>query len=260
MIRTVLLVLLSSILVTGCASNPYNQFYNEEVNTQVHANNLTLLGKKEDPYIQQVAYSDINAVRDQYLSEAYVQVGYSSFYGDDFDYSYAKSQAKKIGATVVIVAKEYKDTTQSQGVLVLPDYQTTTVTGNVGGTNFNAFGTTNSTKTQTYTVNHRNFDQIGVFLAKLKKLPKLGVNWINLDNETRQMIGTNKGLRVVTIMNGTPAFDNDLLVGDIILSINGSKPSNIEQGNALVREIDKGEVAKFDVFRNGKVITKNIQF
>jgi len=63
---------------------------------------------------------------------------------------------------------------------------------------------------------------MGRALYLVKRRYKLGVKDRDLSDRERQQFQTNHGVYVETVVDGTPAYQNDILPGDIITAVDGS--------------------------------------
>jgi len=64
----------------------------------------------------------------------------------------------------------------------------------------------------------------------------LGLFVRDLNDAERQELQTNKGAAVRVVVDGSPAFDADLLVGDMLIAIDGISLSNVQAFNGLIGE------------------------
>lgn len=103
----------------------------------------------------------------------------------------------------------------------------------------------------------RRYDYYASFWVKVKP-GRLGIFLDNLTDELRKKIESNKGIYVVAVVKGSPAFNNDILTGDIIRKINDIEVIDTMHVNNILREYKEKEI-KLEIFRDGKTITKQIQ-
>lgn len=90
------------------------------------------------------------------------------------------------------------------------------------------------------------------------KTPRLGIIWGDLTDEFKRQIGSNEGAYVRIVINGSPAFGNGILSGDVICRVNGIETpddSYIERilSNKQISELE------LEIFREGETITKKIK-
>jgi len=86
----------------------------------------------------------------------------------------------------------------------------------------------------------------------------LGVVFENLTDELRRKIESNKGVYIIVVVKRSPAFENDLLAGDIIRKINKIEVADRNHFLNLLEE-NKGKQIELEIFRNDKTIVKTIQ-
>ena len=75
----------------------------------------------------------------------------------------------------------------------------------------------------------------------------------NLNDEQRQTIERNTGAAIEIVVEGSPAFYSNVLVGDILIKINGTDVKDAPHALELMRDLDAnaGKII-FTVIRNGK--------
>jgi len=208
---------------------------------------------------------DRDAVR--MCEEGFEVVGYSSFNGrGGIDSEAALEQAQKVHASVVLVYSKYSHTVSGVAPLTLPKTQhsMTTLTGSaVGPGGMSTFsGTASSTNYGTnttyvpYSVN--KYDYFASYWVRLQP-PIFGVRAGDLSPQIRTAIGSNRGARVVAVIKGSPAFDGDIVEGDIIKQLGDTE---IADADALARAILPlaGKTVRVRVLREDKEIAKEIPF
>lgn len=252
-------------LFTGCVGSSYNKYYKSYFKESISElkekyPKMELLKDSEEPIVYSV--SDLNSEVQKLKSKRYVLLGYSSFNGKFEKETKIIDLAKDLGAKVAIYTWKYTNTQTNSGVLALPktNYSNTYISGNVGGTYYSGTGYTKSTGTSytPYTVTQRRFDQTALFFVKSNYPYDFGTSASTMiTRDERIKIGSN-GVRVNVIIEDTPAYKSNLLVGDIILSIN-SKTINSKKDFSLLSDecVDSKDICNVEVYRNGN--KKNIE-
>jgi len=92
----------------------------------------------------------------------------------------------------------------------------------------------------------------------IKQRSALGIIMRDLTDAERQELQTNKGAAVRLIVDGTPAFDADILVGDVITGIDGVAVSSAQTFRELLRE-RRGRLVSLSIVRRGQHIEKAVQ-
>lgn len=69
---------------------------------------------------------------------------------------------------------------------------------------------------------------------------------------------TNKGSIVNAVVDETPAFEGDILVGDMITSVDGQAITNTVNFNGLIRQ-KAGQKVTIGIIRQGKALEKTVQ-
>jgi hypothetical protein len=250
-------------LLVGC-SNPYSQFYKGAPDAKLIRNYET-----PQPAYQVYSTNQANYQRDvdNLLRKGYQMCGESSFQGNSNQSTDGpvKSQAQKLGASLVLVTADFSHTVSGMAPVVTPTTSTTFSSGSAtafgpGGT-ATAFGTGQSTTfgTETtmvpYTISRSDFHAFFWYKAKRSRL---GIAPIPLDDSTRQRLGSNAGIIVRTVVEETTAYAADILPGDIVTSIGGDTVYSVE---AFYKLLDKYEDQEpiFVIDRSGNKIQKNIK-
>lgn len=168
-----------------------------------------------------------NDIREM-IRHGYAQIGYSNFNAgsDGGKESQLRVQAQKIGAQVVITGSSYTGTVTGSIPWTTPTTSTSYTTGQATaygrGGPVTAYGsaTTTTYGSQTtmipYSVNRSDFGAAYFFKSKYHT----GVYTKELSDETRRAMGSNKGVLVDIVVDGSPAFMADIIPGDVIISIN----------------------------------------
>lgn len=79
----------------------------------------------------------------------------------------------------------------------------------------------------------------------------------SLTDQQHQAIGTNRGVVVVAIRKGSPAFAADVLPGDMILAVSGVPVfDQVSERNAIIKAL--GSDADILIIHNGTQIVKKI--
>ncbi|MBK1852540.1 PDZ domain-containing protein [Marinobacter sp. 1-4A] len=263
------------VILSGCAASGYQQFYKPyvDVNTLPEPE---LIQEGQEPQV----YGTDNFDRDIRILRAkkYVAIGYSSFNGGYEDTKNAQTQARRIGATIVLVNSQYTNTQTTTSTLFLPDTQTTYHSGSAnaystyninyggyGSVNTNATysgtSTTYGTKAVPITTHQRRYDQTAIYLVKINPKMKFGVFLQDLTPEMRTRNERNTGAFVDLVFEDTAAFYSNVLPGDIIISIDGVPVKNTKHTQELMAQVPTtAKSSKLVVLRNGEEKTIEVKF
>lgn len=247
--------------LSGCITvNGYSKFYRAtpEVITQMRA--------APPPEMPVVMHASKFPYAKPFLQQGYVVIGYSSFNsGRIVPDSEAVAQAKKLGADlVVIIDPSYTGSITSQIPLTTPTSTTSYTNGSAtaygSGGSVTAYGnattTTYGSKNTYIPMTVNRYDYGAVYFVKMKFI--FGVRWRPLNTEERQMLQSNSGLYVDTVVNDTPAFRSDILPGDIVEAVNGQKVYDPKEADDFLSRL-KGQSITVTIYRAGRVLTKNVQ-
>ena len=256
-----LLIIAVAFLLTACASG-YQQFYKPYVDPKNLAD-VELLQPGEEPKVYGTSNfdKDIKTLR----SKMYIPIGYSSFNGKYEDESKVKAQAKRVGATVVLVNSQYTNTQTTTSPLFIPNSSTTYSSGSVyGGGIYGGYSGTSTTYGSTVvpiTTQQRRYDQTAVFFVKSTKKPKFGVSIHNLNDVHRRDLERNTGAVIEIVVEKSPAFYANVLPGDVLIKINGVDVRDAAHAMKLMTQINTNDkTATFTVIRNNKEKQIEIDF
>lgn len=261
------LIRLSAITSLACAlsacANGYADFYH-----QVAPTNIVLSVRDGTPPAQPEVMRGSYPVKDavqEMARKGYGVLGYSSYNGPRGSVQDAVAQGKQVGADIVMIFDpRYAGSTTSSIPITTPTTQTTyssgTATAYGPGGPVTAFGTGTSTtygSTTNYvpfTVNR--YDFVAVYLFKEHIL--IGFNAAPLTDAERQLVQSNSGERVVTVVDGSPAFNANILPGDILLSYDGHPFDAESRAFHDYEESKRGQTITLVIYRNGQTLTKQV--
>lgn len=250
-------ILILALLVSACA-NPYFQFYKGRTDAQLQPDYIP---STEDLKI----YSTNDFERDvkALMRKGFVPVGESSFNAGAASVTdtQLREQAKKIGAHVVLLSSQFTHSVSSAIPLTVPSTTTSyssasaTAYGPGGPVTAYGTGTTTTFATQTtyipYTVNRADFN--AVYFVKMKT--RIGFFAEPLDDEMRKRLEKNSGVRVGVVVEGSPAFEADILPDDILISFGAHTVKSVDHYQELLLNFT-GESVELLIYRNGRVLTK----
>jgi len=220
----IFIALLLVLIVSGCAGNPYANFYNDNMNGADLTKIESVVLSNGDPEIMRGNNPDIDHIRMTELG--FVPIGTSSFNSGERSEAELFSFAKSIKAERVILYTQCSHTNSGMMPLTLPETNTynTSFSGNAYNINAgnvsyygNATTTSYGTSTTYIPYNVAMYDYFATYWVKLN-LSKIdfGADVIPLPSEVKTEIGSNKGILVIGVVEKTPAYDADIVRGDII--------------------------------------------
>jgi hypothetical protein len=179
---------------------------------------------------------DLDADLKHAFEDGYLVLGVSSWVGRTQDPKNVSRFAKKINASIAFVHLRYIETVSGgTQVMMMP------IIGGYGGMIGGA-----------HPVSFDKYEQTTYFLAKVKpESIGLGIHFDPLTPIQARAIGSGKGLSIKAVVRGAPAFDADIIAGDIILTIAGQDVSTADR---LIRtKVDcAGQTVPVEIIRNGQ--------
>lgn len=254
-----ILFLLSFVIVLAGCENPYSKCYQDFTGGKNILQDPKYLISTESP--KRINGSSIDKDDKAMMEDGYLMLGVSSFWASDINQNDALKQAKKIHASTVITYCDYKETVSGVAPMTVPTTQTSYHSGSVYGSgmsaNYSGTSTTYGSRTSYMPYSFNRYDYYASFWTK-KKPSRLGVNLQDLTDEIRKKIGSNKGVYVIVVEKGSPAFDSDILSGDVIRRINGQEIIDYKHFHNLLGKTSNSDI-ELEIFRDGQTIQKKVQ-
>lgn len=256
MLRKINGVLIVFVFLQACAT-PFSQYYNDNTGGA----DLSKLPTVVFPTTEPQTFQGIDLEQDllKMLENNYLPVGYSLFNAADVNKKDAIRQAKKVNAAVVILHSKYSGTLSGYRPFTRPDRKTssTTFLGSAhGSSNFTSFfgtadTTTHGTTTTYIPQNINRFNYLVTYWIQMKR-PIFGTQIGDLSAEVKQQIASNKGVLVLAVIKGSPAFEADILKGDVIQKI---RDFSVYDEGTFQAALDEYQGSRVDVFINRANIT-----
>jgi hypothetical protein len=240
-------------LVLNACGNPYAEYY--KPNTKIDEGAYF---KSGEPKL--IIGSNRNRDFHKMTEDGFRLIGWSTFNSKVVSNKSALAQAKRVGADRVVVYKKYTNSESGVTPLTLPDTQTTyhsgTVTGIGGMATYGGTSTTYGTRTTYIPYSIDRYDQTATYWRRLKP-GGLGVGLMELSDEDRKKIGSNKGAVISIVRRDSAAYRADLIPGDILRAIGGDIVTSRRSAfQALAKNY--GKTAEFIFWRSGKHYKQNI--
>lgn len=261
--KNITVLIIIPMFLVGCVNN-FEKFYVDQSSDPNFPTNMLIPAVGEPELFQ--GSDDINDDYSRMGEDGYASIGYSSFYSTEgVTNEQLMAQAKKVGAAKVIYYQEYMDTQSGVMPLTLPNTQTTYHSGSVSayGSGGSAYGSYNGTSTTygtstSYIPFSRDRYEYGATYWVKMKMPVLGIQIRDPSLEERTASGTNKGAIVVLSIRGGPAFNADVLPGDLVVKVNDEDVVGYQN---LIQKINenRGQRTNFEIIRAGEIIHKEIQ-
>jgi hypothetical protein len=258
--------LLAAVFLSGCA-NGYKEFYKPVTAWTPEAIASTrVAAPPPTPLVERSPPMDGQLVLAAYAKRGYSMIGNSFFNsGRNETEEAAIHQGIAVGADLVLILNpRYTGSVTTAIPITTPTTTTAYSTGSA--TAYGAGGTVTAYGNGTTTVygSQTNFvpltinrsDYGAVYFIKQKF--GFGAFFRDLNDAERQSLQTNKGAVVLTVVDDTPAFEADVLIGDIFTVMDGVPIS----GQASLRKMLKdsaGKLVTFELLRNGQKLEKRVQ-
>lgn len=256
-----------SLTLAGCVSaDGYREFYTPVpgLTPEMIARMRAAPPTSKPKVVHLVGRFDQNAQR-EYWKEGFEVIGFASFTsGRRPDEDTAIDQAQKIGADlIVILGSEYAGSVTTSVPITTPTATTSYTNGmatayGTGGSAV-AFGnsttTTYGTNTSYVPMTVNRYQYGALYLVKWRS--HLGIRDRDLSDQERQALQTNRGVYVVSVVDGSPAYANDILPGDIITAVDGARIDGYANLHELL-SARVGQTIELTIIRQGKTISKSV--
>jgi len=239
-------------LLTNCTKNGYIEFYDDYAVGDVRPN------KNSNPEVYGTSKNNIDEDVHKVERDLYYVSGESFFMGASDRAHNVTNAAITKDADLVLYYEEYKDSTTTNTTMSVPDTQTSYHSGSVntsgGYGSYSGTTTTYGSRNIPISVTHHYYDFGAVFFRKYDKRPRIGINTADCGDQQKKQIQKNQCAYIVIVYNDTPAFRQNLMEGDIIISINGH---DVYDSSTFRRALDTTKnqnIINFKVMRSSKII------
>ncbi|MGD1031401.1 MAG: PDZ domain-containing protein [Opitutaceae bacterium] len=223
----------AAVIFAGCVANGFKEFY-QTVNIGPYA--------KLQPYsgsTQVYSSTNLAADGDHLGQKGYVPLGQASFQtGQRVTLRQIQEQGQAVGADIVLWASSDLGTEQATVPVFHYNPGTTSTTNTYGTATANAYGsggyaTANGSYSgisTTTTPGTLSTQMVPITIHRMafgatfwrKRIPgPLGISTVDLPPDMRQTLQRNTGVLVRWLVDDSPAFKANILVGDVITQMNG---------------------------------------
>jgi PDZ domain len=263
---TTFTILLSTLLLGACASG-YQEFYVPmQGNDPASIATLRVAPPPKTPLVERGSSHNPLDFQDNYLKRGYFVIGYSSFNsGESKSDEDAIKQGQVVEADLVLILNpKYTGSVTTSIPLTTPTTSTSYSTGSASvygpGGPITAYGsgttTTYGTSTMYVPITVQRSNYAAVYFVKQRFI--LGAHFRDLNDSERQELQSNRGAVVRLIVDDTPAFNTDILVGDVITSVDDVPISNTQGMHELLDQ-KRGKQVTLRIFRHGNRLEKAVQ-
>jgi hypothetical protein len=259
-----IVLVIAAAVLSGCVSG-YDQFYRSsspDALEQIQSRRASPPPKV--PTLEHAA-GRMGEIAEAYARHGYAVVGYSAFNtGRRQSDNGALAQAEKAGADlVVIIDPRYTGSITASVPITTPTTSTAYTTGSAtaygpAGT-ATAFGnattTTYGSQTSYLPMTVHRYDYGALYLVKTRYA--FGARFRDLTDDEHRAIQSNKGVCITIVVEGSPAFKNDVLVGDMIMAIDG-QPAYGSRATTELLQANRGRTIELTILRGGTTVTKSV--
>jgi hypothetical protein len=258
--------ILSLLLLAGCV-NGFEKYYKPSPSAAQVLKSPYNAPASATPLIYNYS-NDPKVDNHNAMRAGYVYIGSADFYANVRKVSQSQLivQAKSVGASLVLIHTSFKDTVSGSVPFTVqnaPVVSTVNTSGTVNsyGSGGYATGTYSGTGTITtpggsttyqmpYQFDRNNYDATFWVKRDTSKI-MLGINPGPLSDAQKHQLQRNSGMVVAVVVNGTPAFQANILEGDILLKVNDE---DLIEPATMVAQMEKyaGQTVTFQILRDGQ--------
>jgi len=226
MVKLLLAGIAFAALATSASANDWQKFYHpvQDASKAIQWNGLPEIITSSGNLIADV---------DGMWQRGFAVVGYSAFNSPNNKTSDAIEWGSQLKARYVMLGTNLVSSQTTTLPLTLPSTTTSTTNGNVGATTFSATTTHYGTQTSFIPITVNRFDKLAIYFLEVPK-KGTGIFPRNLTQAEVSSLETQRAIAVRAIRDGSPAYDANILPGDLIIEVNG-KPADPANWQAAVR-------------------------
>jgi hypothetical protein len=259
--------------LTGCATNPYAQFYQSTTNQWPPSVQQRLLPHSGEPRL--VASSNLREDGRRLQEQGFAPIGVASFRGGLAGQQQLIWQARQVGADVVLFTSQFSHT--ESGVAPVLSYQPgqtyntqtyVTVNANAYGSGGFAYGsgtysgystttTPGTFSTQYVPYSRQVYDQGATFWRRMKP-GIIGAGFAPIPEAMRSTLQRNTGVLVDFVVLDGPAFRANILDGDVIIQLADKPVETVQQLVDLLPSY-VGQNVLVKVVRGSQTLDINVQ-
>jgi len=247
------------LVLVGCA-NPYKDNYHN-LTGQWSSGEVARLLPKEGP-AKLVVSKNMQEDFIKMSENGYLLIGESKFREQKINEDFARAQADIIGASVVLVDNDFvgtetKSVPMSEWIPPRSEiytersyYNRGDIPGPLTGDRVVMMTVQGEYRTKYVPQSVDYYDYTATYWAKSKP-PIFGVLVQPISEYDRKVIQSNKGAVVRAVIKGSPAYNSDILVDDIIVKLNDEYASDPDVFFDLVIK-NKGKSVNVEFIREGE--------
>jgi hypothetical protein len=240
--------LLITLTATPANANDWEKYFTRLANPDQY------IPSNVEPELQP-SQGNIDADVEAMWKRGFAPIGYTSFSTGNGKISDAQRLAKKLRARYYIALTELTSSSVTNVPLTLPNSTTSTTNGNFSTTGTLGYnsgtytGTTTTYGTQTtyFPVRVNRYDKLGIYFAEVPRTGT-GIRPRDLTKDEISKFETQRGFGVLYIRDGSPAYNANILPGDVVVKVNGA-PADLQVWMAAVKS---DAPMKVSLFRNGE--------
>jgi len=244
-------------LISGCVTNPFSDNYQTNIRADDPQAAKNLIIPPKDSKARIIRAQKVEPEHIKLLEDGYVLLGYAAFNGQSMSNDWMQEQAKQVQAEVVLYTAKHIGTRRGVTAMQTPEYyhvhhHTRRLGTSIKGLSsaHRGYSTYAGLRTEFIPYSIDEFAHNAGFYVQAKP-PIFGGITQDLTREQKQLIEKNAGASVFAVVKKSPAFNANILAGDIITQVNQQPIVDAEDFEKTLLGLQDKAVT-INVIRDGK--------
>lgn len=216
--------------LTGCATNPFAQYYSDYTKQMPVAIQQRLLPSPKEPQVISITFAKHREEGQRLEERGYTVIGEAAFFGGgNPTQQQLDHHAKSVGAEIVLLSSEFSHAEQGATPIFTYVPGTKSTTTHSGTINLNPSGTgsySGSSTTRTpakmdtqYVPYQNRVYNYGATFWRRMKPGIFGAKFGLIPDSLRATLQRNTGAHLENVILDSPAFKANILRGDVVIQI-----------------------------------------
>lgn len=248
-------LLLAALLLVSCAVSGYQTSFKSFYDYKRLDDAVYL---KEGDTVKVYGVENFEAATRMALSRKFIPIGSSEFTGVEETEANAITQAKRVGATHMLIDAKFSNLQLKATEMYVPVYNTYNY-NNYSGYYGVGFGYHGGLYSVADVENEEMYSQKAVYFVKSTKKFVVGLYFKDLTDQTKKEINSENGAVVDVIIDDTPAIKSDIQIGDVVLKFNNKEVKHASSIIKMIKKLPKDTKSiPLEIIRNKEVKTIEI--
>lgn len=249
-----LLLCCLAVTLTACEENPYEKFYRPVKGIVPDA--LRTSDKVLSVELENGSGDFLRDERRQ-AQKGLILFGAAAFGGPQADFRGAVAQASKVNADVVVASSKFSSLDNGASLVSTTSSSISSSSGSVGSAPFGATSLSSGSSTSLVPTLTAYFKSYAGFFKRAQRTG-MGIGYSRVSNRILKQIGSSKAEAVAVVMDGSPAYQADIIEGDVIISVDGIPAKEFRASYERNFTESSKRLFHLKIWRDGKVLDKTL--